>query len=141
MILAEVIQFDLLSSELQCHSIGKGNVRHRRWASFTENHCLGSFMRDNHRRVRENFTTGNMVRVVVAVDKIPDRLCETLCQFFFEPARGIGIDGVGSDDTGGRHKKHGKMPGVAKAVQISSNLGDLALGLLLGREHGQRHRE
>src|SRR6266436_3917435 len=141
MILAEVVQFDLLSSELQRQPVGKGNVRHRRWTSFTENHCLGSFMRYNHRGVRENFTTGNMIRVVVNVNKISDRLCETLCQFLFEPTRGIGIDGVGSDDTGGRHKKHRKMPGVAKAVQISSNLGDLALGLLLCGEHRRRDYE
>src|SRR6266436_3371414 len=112
MIFAEVVQFDLLSSELQRQPVGKGNVRHRRSTSFTENHCLGSFMRYNHRGVRENFTTGNMVRVGVTVNMISDRLCETRCQCRFGPTRGIGMDSAASDDTGGRHKKHGKMPGV-----------------------------
>src|SRR5204862_4179482 len=104
---------------------------------------------DDDSGVGEDLAAGDVVGVVVAVDHVPNGLVEALLDLVLQPAGRVGVDRIGRDHSGGRHREHRVVGVVPEPVDLAGDLRDLPhrrlRRLLLGERHGgwqqRQHRD
>src|SRR5574341_170461 len=79
-------------------------------------------MGDNDGRVGKQLAARNVIGMVVAVDQVLHRLRKAFSQLGLEPARRVGVDGIGCDNPGGSDQKYGEVVGVSKTVKVALDL-------------------
>ena len=93
------------------------------------------FVADKYCGVGKNIAAARVIVVAMAIDYVLHRQAESFVELFFEPGGEFREGGIDDDDAVRRYQEHADVPGLPEAVQIASDVSDLAFGFACTHAH------